>query len=158
MENVTRENSSMTIKTPLTSIAVSAISLLAAIRGHLLYFVLRYGSVECFAPTATESTPSSSKDTMPVMTYSGHSARLQENTDFRCDPDEKLRRLVEGCDSCDSVTLGEWLELVAIAALSGDQPQLNLDINHGGGIYSLHHCVTQLNLPTKIGPIMEYKH
>ena len=147
----------MTIRVPLTRVGIFLASLLTDIRGHLLYFVLRFGSVESSVPIATEFTPSSSRDITPVTEFELPSRPLPMNTDSPSNPSEELHNIVTGKRGCDTVSLSEWMELVTMAMVEAQRAELNLDIPYGGGIYSFYHCIKQINPPAPTRPIMEYK-
>jgi len=148
----------MTIRTQLTNIAVFLASLLTAIRGALLYFVLRFGSVEFSAPIATESTPSNSRDTMPVQKSKTPSPSLPTTMISKYEgPQDKLAAIVHGEIDLADVSLAEWIQLVTIHMASDQSTHLNVDIPYKGGLYLHHHCIEKIQMP-KIGPVWETRH
>lgn len=148
----------MIIRTQLTSIAASLVLLLTAIRGRLLFCVLKYGSVVSSVRIATEYIQSNNKDTTLVTTYNEPSENLLVNTDLTSNPEEELQGIIEGCQGADEISLGRWLQLITMASIGGDQKHINIDIPYGGGIYSMHHCVTKLIPPADVESITENKH
>lgn len=58
-----------------------------------------------------------------------------------------MNDIVNGRISCEEVLLSEWVDLSCMAMIDGRQPHLNLDIPHGGGLYSFHHCITTITAP-----------
>lgn len=149
----------MTIKTRLLRIAAFLVSLLTVIRGRLLYYVVRYGSVEYSAQIATGSIQSSSKVITPLVLSSPASVGSLKNLSSEYDgPDAMLHDILVGKISCDKVSLSEWIELNAMAMIGGHQPHLNLDVPYGGGVYSFHHCIKKISPPTPVAPILEQRH
>lgn len=148
----------MTTRTLLTNIAVSLASLLTDIRGAVLYFVVRYGSAEFFAQIATESTPSSSRDTTPVQKSSTPSNLSPKTTSSTYEnPQEKLAAIVHGEIDVANVSMAEWMQLVTIHMASSQSTHLNVDIPYKGGLYLHHHCIEKIQMP-RIGPVWERKH
>ncbi|HEX04858.1 MAG TPA: hypothetical protein ENH10_06840 [Bacteroidetes bacterium] len=143
----------MTIKTQLINIAVFLASLLMDMRGVLLSFVRRYGNAGFYAPTATESTPSNSKDTTQAMKLGEPCKLLPLSTDSN--PDQRLQAICAGRVGLDSVMMDEWVQLVVLRMVVGAQTHLNVDVPYGGGLYSLHHHIEVADLPVQIQSLME---
>lgn len=151
----------MIIRGLLIKIAVLAVLLLTAIRGHLLYFVGKYGSVVFYVPTATESTPLNNKDTTPMTESKPVSRILPANTasSYKLDnPSDMIHDIQRGKIGCDELSLKTWIELVTMAMVSQDLPQLNVDINHKGGVYSFHHYIKVIKPPADTQAVLENMH
>jgi len=159
VENVIQENSSTTIRTQLTNIGVSLALLLTDIRGLVLSFVLRYGNVESFVPTATESTPSNSRDTTQRTLYEPVSMTSQKSTVLQCsNPSDWINDIVNGRTALDSVRMDHWLQLVCMAMVEEKSVDLEVDVPYKGGLYSLHHCIKIINPPAQTSKIMGVQH
>lgn len=73
-------------------------------------------------------------------------------------PSDRIYDIQLGRVGCDTVSLSEWVELVTMAMVSQDLPQLNIDVHHKGGIYSFHHCIKQIKPPADTAAVLEQVH
>lgn len=143
----------MTIKTHLINIAVYLALSLTDIRGHLISYVRRSVNAESYVPTATESIPSSSKDTTPPQQSRKRFAISQPSMDSN--PDAKIDAIINGKIGLEAVTMAEWVQLSIMRMANDRTAHMNVNLPYGGGMYLMHHCVEQANPPGDTGQIME---
>jgi hypothetical protein len=159
VEKEIRGNLNTTILSQLINIAVLGALLLTAIRGRLLSFVLKYGNAEYYAPAATESTPSSSKDTTQATKFRPASPRSQKATSLTYEnPSDWINDIINGRIACNDVRMDHWIQLTTMAMVDNSVAHLNLDVPYRGGVYSFHHCIKQINPPAQTDNIMGVQH
>lgn len=164
--NEIQGSSSTTIMIPLIRVLISLASYLTAIRGALLYFVLKYSNAESSVLTATASIPCASKAISQTLIRKTRSESSQDDTDSPPtktieyhDPALFLYDVVNGKLACQHVPLDKWIEATIMTMDHKKATHLDLEIPYGGGLYQFHHCIKQINPPVSdVDTIMEEVH
>lgn len=156
---MTLENLNTTIKSLAIKSVTSLISLLMAIHGRLLSWLLKLKSAELSAPVATESTPSSSKDTTPPKPSNPPSENLPPDSNSTSDapknviqyhytdPNEFLHDLQRGKLPLRAVTMEQFLLAHAWIAVDNNTPHINKHVMISGGIYDVRMQIASVKYP-----------
>lgn len=157
--NVIRVCWNMITKTLPRKSATSLASLLMGMVGRLVRFEQKFVNAESSAQTATESTPSSNKDTTRTKTFKSKLGSSPQGISLTYDnPHEFLHDVTRGELHPRNVTLEQWLIASSYAMIDQKLPDLELALVLGGNVFSLHHCIHSVHFPNLVKPIMENKH
>lgn len=135
--------------------ATSLISLLTAIRGHLLSFVLKCGNAELSVRTVIESTRSNNKATTPSKPSKPPSESLPPVTNSSSDFDgyhykdagEFLHDLQRGKIPMRAVTMEQFLLAHAWIAVDNNSPRIKQKMMINGGIYDMMFQIQSVKYP-----------
>lgn len=149
---------STTIRNRKRKLAVSLGLSLMALAGRLVVSGKRLENAESFAPTATENTPSSNRDTTRTKTFKGNLEFSRQGISLTYDnPHDFLHDVVNGNLHPRNVTLEQWLIAHSYAMIDQKLPHLHTNVMVGGQLFGLHHCIESIHYPTTVSS-MEQVH
>lgn len=149
----------MTIKTHLQKMLLWLASFLTASRGQVLACALRLQSAESSVRIVTSNTQSPSMATTPTMPSKPASVPLQVATNSiykdpqgrlhvrYTDPFAMMHDLVTGKLPCSKIPMDKWIEGTVMAMVEKKQPELELEVPYGGGLYLFSHYIKTIRPP-----------
>lgn len=157
--SVIPESWSMTIRNLSTNIVTWVGLSLMALGGRVLRSSEKSKSAESSAPTATASTPSSSRGTTRTKTFRGNLERSAQGLSLTYDnPHDFLHDVVHGKIHPRDVSLEQWLVAHGFAMIDQKLPQLHTGLMIGGQQFMLHHCIESIHYPNMVRPLQEHDH
>lgn len=146
-----REFLNTTIRTRLRKLAVSLGLSLMGLAGRLADYEKKSESVESSAPTVTENTPSSNRDTTRTRTFRGNLESSPQGINLTYDnPHDFLHDVVQGNIHPREISLEQWLIANGYAMIDQKLPQMNTRLMIGGQLFGMHHCIESVHYPTTI--------